>query len=188
MARNVPANDISTQKVYIQYERAALRSGRLWLGLAGYAGASGSVLAAYSYFAPLLTDQSGFSPQTVPLLLAAFGIGPLIGSLVGGRLSDWAPHATTVAAPIVTITLLVLLIFSAEVAWLTAISITRLGFFGLGANPVLISLTIRYAEHAPTLGSSLSVAAINTGTAVASWVGGIALLPVTILATRKHAT
>lgn len=188
MARNVPANDISTQKVSTRHERAALRSGRFWLALAGYAGATGGVLAAYSYIAPLLTDQSGFSPQTVPLLLAAFGIGPLIGSLVGGRLGDWAPHATTIAAPTVTIALLVLLIFTAEVAWLTAISVTLLGFFSLGANPVLISLTIRYAEPAPTLGSSLSVAAFNTGTAVASWVGGIELLPVTILAARKHAT
>lgn len=92
-------------------------------------------LSLLSYIAPLLTDQSGFSPQTIPLLLAAFGIGSLIGSLVGSRLSDWAPHATTIAAPIVTITLLVLLIFTAEVAWLTAISVTLLGFFGLGANP-----------------------------------------------------
>ncbi|WP_344151027.1 hypothetical protein [Nocardioides koreensis] len=59
----------------------------------------------------------------------------------------------------------------------TTILVVLLGLFGLGANPVLIALAVRYADHAPTLGSSLAVAAFNFGTAVSSWVGALALQP-----------
>ena len=40
---------------------------------------------------------------------------------------------------------------------------------------MLISLAVRFADHAPTLGSSLSVAAFNVGTAVCSWLAALAL-------------
>ncbi|EFL08995.1 hypothetical protein SSMG_04666 [Streptomyces sp. AA4] len=65
--------------------------------------------------------------------------------------------------------------FAAGAVLPTGILVVPPGFFGLGANPVLISLAVRYAGHAPTLGSSLSVAAFDLGTALASWIGGAAL-------------
>jgi predicted MFS family arabinose efflux permease len=40
---------------------------------------------------------------------------------------------------------------------------------------VLISLAVRFAGRAPTLGSALTVSAFNVGTAVGSWMAGIAL-------------
>lgn len=52
---------------------------------------------------------------------------------------------------------------------------TLLGLFGLGANPVLISLAVRFAGKAPTLGSALTVSAFNFGTAIGTWVAGMAL-------------
>lgn len=53
--------------------------------------------------------------------------------------------------------------------------VIALGFFGLGANPVLMSLVVRYAGRAPTLASGLTVAAVNFGTAAGSWIAGLAL-------------
>lgn len=159
----------------IRSELAALGSGRLWLALAACAATTGGVLAAYSYIAPLLTEQAGIAENLVPLVLAGFGIGSLLGSLVGGRLGDTHPHAATVAAPAATALILLVLCLVASAALPSTVLIVGLGFFGLGANPVLISLAVRYAEHAPTLGSSLAVAGFNVGTAVASWAGGIAL-------------
>jgi DHA1 family inner membrane transport protein len=47
--------------------------------------------------------------------------------------------------------------------------------FGLGANPVLSSLAVRYAGVAATLGVALSVSAYNLGTAVGSSIAGLAL-------------
>jgi predicted MFS family arabinose efflux permease len=39
----------------------------------------------------------------------------------------------------------------------------------------LISLAVRFAGHAPTLGSALTVSAFNCGTAVGSWIAGLTL-------------
>ncbi|MDT7841996.1 MFS transporter [Streptomyces justiciae] len=47
--------------------------------------------------------------------------------------------------------------------------------FGLGAKPVLISLALRFAGKAPTLGSALTISAFNLGTAAGSWIAGLAL-------------
>lgn len=57
----------------------------------------------------------------------------------------------------------------------TVILITLLGFFGLGANPVLMALAVRFAKQAPVLASALTVSAFNLGTAVGSWIAGLTL-------------
>ncbi|MGW6921980.1 hypothetical protein ACWGA9_11965 [Streptomyces sp. NPDC054950] len=59
--------------------------------------------------------------------------------------------------------------------WWPPALIALLGLFGLGANPVLISLGVRFAGQAPTLGSALTVSAFNLGTAAGSWAAGLAL-------------
>jgi len=175
IARHVPGGGDDHEVVSIRSELAALRSGRLWLALAACAATTGGVLAAYSYIAPLLTDRAGIAENLVPLVLAGFGVGSLVGSIVGGRLGDTRPHAATVAAPAATTLILLAICAVSSAAGLTTILVVLLGFFGLGANPILIAMAVRYADRAPTLGSSLAVAAFNFGTAVASWIGGVAL-------------
>lgn len=175
IARHVSAAPAATTTVSIRSELTALTSGRLWLVLAACAAASGGVLAAYSYIAPLLTDVAGISTGMVPLVLAGFGVGALVGSLLGGRIGDKHPHALSILVPAVTTALLVAICFTAGTPIPLIILITILGLFGLSANPVLTLLAVRYADHAPTLGSSLAVAAFNAGTAVATWIGGFAL-------------
>ncbi|NYH55328.1 DHA1 family inner membrane transport protein [Nocardiopsis arvandica] len=175
IARHVPRGGAGHRSVSVRSELAALRSGRLWLVLAACAATTGGVLAAYSYVAPLLTEQTGIPSNLVPLVLAGFGVGSLAGSVLGGRLGDTRPHTATIAAPLATALILLTLCFVSSAPIPTTVLLVLLGLFGLGANPVLISLAVRYAAHAPTLGSSLSVAAFNFGTAAASWIGGVAL-------------
>ncbi|MCK9868784.1 MFS transporter [Nocardiopsis dassonvillei] len=175
IARHVPRDGVGHRSVSVRSELAALRSGRLWLALAACAATTGGVLAAYSYVAPLLTERTGLASGLVPLVLAGFGVGSLVGSVLGGRLGDSRPHTATVLAPLATTLILSALCFVSGTPVPTTVLLALLGLFGLGANPVLISLAVRYAAHAPTLGSSLSVAAFNFGTAAASWIGGAAL-------------
>ena len=54
----------------------------------------------------------------------------------------------------------------------TVLLVALLGLLGLSANPVLSSLSVRFAGVAPTLGVAMSVAAYNLGTAVGSWLAG----------------
>nr|WP_319018833.1 MFS transporter [Microbispora sitophila] len=175
IARTVPHDDGDHRAVSVRSEAAALRSGRLWLVLAACATTTGGVLSAYSYIAPLLTGRAGIAAGLVPLVLVGFGTGALAGSLVGGRLGDVRPHTTTIAAAAgATILLLAICLLSGH-AWAAVVLVALLGFFGLGANPVLISLSVRFAGQAPTLASALSVSAFNFGTAAGSWIAGRAL-------------
>ncbi|WUX49929.1 MFS transporter (plasmid) [Streptomyces sp. NBC_01435] len=175
IARTVPHDGGDQQALSLRSELTALRPGRLWLVLAACATTTGGVLAAYSYISPLLTDRSGIASGTVPLVLVGFGLGALAGSLVGGRLGDRRPHTVTVVAAAGATLLLLSISLLAGYAVPTIILVTLLGFFGLGANPVLMSLAVRFARQAPVLASALTVSAFNLGTAIGSWMAGLTL-------------
>ncbi|WP_329331223.1 MFS transporter [Streptomyces sp. NBC_00663] len=175
IARYVPHDGAGERAVSIRSELSALRSGRLWLALAACATTNGGVLGTYSYIAPLLTDHAGLASALVPLVLVGFGAGALVGFLVGGRLGDVRPYATTITAAASTTVILLAICLLSGYAAPTIVLVALLGMFGLGANPVLISLAVRFAGRAPTLGSALTVSAFNLGTAAGSWIAGLAL-------------
>ena len=175
IASKVPSDTDSDQAASIRSELSAVRSGRLWLVLAACTTTTGGVLSTYTYISPLLTDRSHLAAGLVPLVLVGFGVGALAGFLLGGRLGDHRPHLTTVVAPVVTTVLLMAVCLLSGQAAPTIALVVLLGLFGLGANPVLISLGVRFAGRAPTLGSALTVSAFNLGTALGSWGAGLAL-------------
>ena len=53
-------------------------------------------LTVYTYIVPLLMDVTKIPIEIVPWLLFVAGIAGIIGNLVGGRLGDWNPLATTI--------------------------------------------------------------------------------------------
>jgi DHA1 family inner membrane transport protein len=172
VARQVPHEDPGGQAVSLRSELGALRSRRLWLVLAACATTTGGVLSAYSYVSPLLTDRAGLAVGLVPLVLVGFGVGSLVGTVVGGRLGDVHPHATTIAVPAVTTLVLLAITLLSTQALPTVVLLAVLGLVGLSANPVLSALAVRTAGAAPTLGVAMSVAAYNLGTAAGSWLAG----------------
>jgi DHA1 family inner membrane transport protein len=175
IARHVPREGPDQQPVALRAELAAMRSVRLWLVLAACATTTGGVLSAYSYISPLLTDRAGIAIGWVPLVLVGFGAGSLVGTIVGGRLGDGHPHATTIAvAASTTVVLLAICLLSAH-AVPTVLLVVLLGLIGLSANPVLSSLVVRFSGVAPTLEVAMSVSAYNLGTAIGSWGAGRAL-------------
>jgi DHA1 family inner membrane transport protein len=175
IARHVPHDGPDNRAVSVRSELSALRSGRLWLALAACATTTGGVLSTYTYISPLLTDRAGLAAGLVPLVLVGFGAGALAGFLVGGRLGDRRPHATTIMAAAATTVVLLAICLLSGFAAPTVVLVALLGLFGLGANPVLISLAVRFSGQAPTLGSALTVSAFNFGTAAGSWGAGLAL-------------
>ena len=175
IARQVPLDGSGHQPAPLRSELAALRSGRLWLVLAACATTTGGVLSAYSYVAPLLTDRAGIAAALVPLVLVAFGVGSLIGTITGGRLGDVHPHATTIAVPALTTAVLAAICLLSAQAVPVVVLVALLGLVGLSANPVLSSLAVRFAGVAPTLGVAMSVSAYNLGTAIGTGIAGSTL-------------
>jgi DHA1 family inner membrane transport protein len=175
IARHVPREVEDQQTVPLRSELGAMRSGRLWLVLAACATTTGGVLSAYSYISPLLTERAGIAIGLVPLVLVGFGIGSLIGTVIGGRLGDVRPHGTTIVVASVTTVVLVAICLLSAHAVPTVLLVVLLGLVGLSANPVLSSLAVRFAGVAPTLGVAMSVSAYNLGTAVGSAIAGATL-------------
>ncbi|MCJ1714972.1 MFS transporter [Curtobacterium sp. VKM Ac-2922] len=174
VARFVPHSRV-TGTVSIRGQFAGLRSGRLWLVLAACATTSGGVVAAYSYIAPLLTDQAGVTSAAVPLVLTGFGVGSFVGTVLGGRLGDRHPHLVTVITPAVSTVLLLGIGTVSGLPWVTTALMVVLGLFGLSANGVLIHLAVRAAGSAATLGSAFTVSSFNLGTAVGTAIAGATL-------------
>jgi DHA1 family inner membrane transport protein len=174
VARLVP-RDVPAHQPSLRSELAGLRSLRLWIVLAACATTCGGVLATYSFIAPILIEQAGVSTALVPLVLIGFGVGSFIGTIIAGRLGDTHANLVTIVTPAVTtIILLGIALFSGS-AWLTVVLVVLLGLFGLSANTVLIHLAVRFAGKAATLGSALSVASFNAGTAIGTAIAGAVL-------------
>jgi len=175
IARLVPADAAPSHGASVRSELSDLRSPQLWLVLAACLTTTGGVLAAYSYVAPILTEQAGLSAASVPVVLAGFGVCSFLGTLLGGRLGDRHAHAVTIATPAVTALLLAAMALWGGSPWATIDLVVLLGAFGLSANSVLIHLSVGYAGRAANLGSGLAVAAFNGGTAIGTTIAGAAL-------------
>lgn len=170
--RLVPRDEPHAPSATMLSELVDLRSGRLWLVLAACVTTTGGVLAAYSFVAPVLVERAGLSASLVPLVLTGFGVGSFVGTIVGGRLGDAHPHLVTVVTPAVTTLVLLAMALLTGSTGATIALLVVLGLFGLSANSVLIHLAVGFAGRAATLGSALSVAAFNVGTAIGTAVAG----------------
>ncbi len=170
IARFVPGGRADTAVVPVRSQLAALARGRFWLVMAACVLISGAVMSTYSFISPLLTDHGGLSADLLPLGLAVFGVGAVTGTLNSGRFADRAPYGTALTGGIVVVLALCLLNVFSHYAVPSIMFLALAGMAGLGTNPVLMSLAVRFARGAPTLATSLSTSMFNLGTAVGSWV------------------
>jgi predicted MFS family arabinose efflux permease len=174
IGRFVPAGE-QRLRVTVGSQLSVLRSGRLWLLLAGTVFVTGGYMATFSYISPLLTDKAGFSPAAVPLVLVGFGIGSLIGANTGGRSADRKPLATFITAAAATGIVMALIVWLSSNGATAVVLIVLLGVAGMAVPPVATGLAVRFASPAPTLAAGLAVAGFNGGIALGSWIAGDAL-------------
>ncbi|MBV6756727.1 MFS transporter [Rhodococcus opacus] len=176
IARQVPAQaggDVSAAS--LREEFAAIRQVRMWLIYAATALMQGSVLAAYSYVSPLLTERAGLPAAFVPLAMLGYGAGALAGTTYGGRKGDRRPFLVLIpAAGLLAVVLAAITLFATSSA-VAVILVVLLGTFGMVASPVLVALVVRTAGTAQALAVSLSTSSFNVGIAGGSWLGGVAL-------------
>lgn len=175
VALRVPADPAGRPVPSIRAELAALLNGRLWLALATCALVNAGVLSIYSFISPLITEQAGLPVSVVPLALLLFGVGALVGNIVGGRLGDTRPFAAMFGTLGVTLLASIGLWALASQPGALLALFTLLGLVGLSANPVLVSLAIRYGGDAPTLAGAMPTSIFNLGTAVGTGITGAAL-------------
>ncbi|WP_258723721.1 MFS transporter [Cellulomonas sp. NS3] len=159
----------------VRTELAALRNRSLWIAAGAGSIGFGGMFAVYSYVSPLLTEVTGLREATVPLVLALFGVGMTVGTLVGGLLADRAVLRTVLVGFVSTGVVLCALGLTGRSPVLAVASIVALG---VSSQILGISLQTRLMDvspAAPSLGAALCHSALNLGNASGAWLGGLVI-------------
>ncbi|GEK19498.1 MFS transporter [Cellulomonas xylanilytica] len=159
----------------VRTELAALRNRRLWIAFGAGAVGFGGMFAVYSYVKPLLTEVTGLGLGLVPLVLALYGIGMTIGTVVGGRLADRSVLGTVIGSMVATIVVLVAI---ALVGAYPVPAVLALVLLGVTSQVLGLSLQTRLMDvspAAPSLGAALCHSALNLGNAAGAFAGGLVI-------------
>jgi len=155
-------------------ELDALRRPQVWLTLGIGAIGFGGMFAVFSYIKPTLTEVAGLSVGNVPFVLALFGLGMVVGNLVGARLADRSLMRTIGGLLVWSVAVLVLFVFAAQHVVTAAIATFLLGTV-VAIGPALQIRLMDVAGDAQTLAAALNHSAFNMANALGAWLGGLAI-------------
>jgi DHA1 family inner membrane transport protein len=173
----VPADHGDRKQISIREEAKVLGRPQVLLGLAatviGYAG----VFAVFTYIQPILTQVTGFAESAVSPILLVFGVGMIVGNLVGGRLADKRLVPTLIGSLAVLAIVLGVMTFALH-SKPAAVLFT--GLLGAAAFATVAPLQLRVLQKAEgagqSLASSFNIAAFNLGNALGAWLGGVVIV------------
>jgi DHA1 family inner membrane transport protein len=156
-------------------ELAVLKRPQVLLALAMTALGFGAVFAAFTYIAPMMTQVAGFSSGAVTWLLVLFGVGLVVGNLIGGKAADrrLMPSLYVLLAALAAI--LGVFVFTAHAPIPAAITLFVFGAIGFATVPGFQTRVMQQADGAPALASTANIAAFNLGNAFGAWLGGLAI-------------
>jgi DHA1 family chloramphenicol resistance protein-like MFS transporter len=159
----------------LRREVRSMANPQLWIAYGTTALSTGAILVIFSYLAPLLTETTGLSEAWVPVILALYGTGSLLGITVSGRTADRRPFSTLLFSLIGVVAAAIVLALAAGTSWLAVPAIVLVGAFGFATNPAVNSRVFSVAGSAPTLAAAFNISAFNVGITVGPWLGGLAL-------------
>ncbi|WP_075693596.1 MFS transporter [Streptomyces acidiscabies] len=174
IAALVPATASPTASQGLREQFLAFRSSQVWLTLAATALSYGGMFGAFSYIAYTFTEVGGFSSADVAWLLMVYGVGLVVGNLVGGRAADRdRDRALVWALAGLAVTLAVFgALAGSEGA--SVVLVFLMGVTGFASVPGMITRVTDQAGGA-ALAASANVSASNVGNALGAWLGGVAI-------------
>ncbi len=156
-------------------ELGALRRPQVLLTLAVGAIGFGGMFAVYTYVSTTLTDVAGMGAGLVPLVLALFGVGMVLGNIGGGVLADrGVDRSIFVALGAMTVVLLGF-VAAAHNPITAGIGALLVGATGAALAPGLQTRLMDVAADAQTLAAALNHAALNIANAAGAWLGGLVI-------------
>ncbi|MFG3254507.1 Cmx/CmrA family chloramphenicol efflux MFS transporter [Streptomyces sp. NPDC048172] len=159
----------------LRRELGIYRDKQVWLALLTIALNAGAVFALFSYLGPLLTDVAGLPESWVPTVLGLFGIGGLVGTVIGGRIADAHMFGTMYGGIAASTGVLALLALLAEYRWAAITLALMLGVTAFTTAPALNARMFNVANAAPTLAGATTTASFNIGNTVGPWLGGLVI-------------
>ena len=159
----------------VRRELSALRRVQLWLALAVGVVGFGGFFATYTYIAHTMTAVAGLPESLIPHVVALYGLGMVVGNMVGGRLADRSVMGTIYWALAAVAAVMVVYGLAAS-WWPTALlMVFVVGGSGSILIPALQSRLLDSAPGAATLATSLSHSALNVANALGAFLGGVVI-------------
>jgi MFS transporter, DHA1 family, inner membrane transport protein len=156
-------------------ELSALKRVQVWLALLVGMVGFGGMFAVYTYISTTLTDVAGLSRALVPLALMVFGLGMVIGNLVGGKMADSSVVRGLYLSMTALGIVLALFVFAAHNPWTALAGLFLIGATGASIGPALQTRLMDVAHDAQTLAAALNHSALNIANATGAWIGGVVI-------------
>tara|TARA_R110000764_G_scaffold239296_1_gene338357 strand:+ start:34569 stop:35789 length:1221 start_codon:yes stop_codon:yes gene_type:complete len=166
-AQHKPSNPLT--------ELQAFRRPQVWfalgIGAIGFAG----MFCVFSYLAMTLLDVTKVPRAMVPLAMAAFGVGAILGNLVGGWLFERLQFRAVGVVLVWSTVVLLLFPLAAQAMWSILLASVAVGSM-VALSPPLQTRLMDVAADAQTLAASAHHAAFNIANALGPWLGGMAIV------------
>ncbi|ABY22497.1 putative efflux protein [Renibacterium salmoninarum ATCC 33209] len=159
----------------VRGELSALKRIQVWLalliGIVGF----GGFFAVYAYIAPTMTEVTGLPSDWLPLVVAIYGVGMVIGNVVGGRMADRSVMGSIYI--MMGVIAAILLIFSIGVhqIWSALPLVLLIGASGAMLVPALQTRLLDVSPGAQSLASSMNHSALNIANALGAFLGGLVI-------------
>lgn len=159
----------------IRRELSALALPQVWAGVAVAVVGFSGLFALYAYISAVMTDLAGLPPGGLPVVLALYGIGMVVGTLIGGKAADRSVLGTLrfgLTALAISLVLFASLVQILPVAVLLVVAVAVSGSM---LGPALQAHLMDCAPKAPQVAASLMHSSFNLANAFGAWVGGFAI-------------
>jgi DHA1 family inner membrane transport protein len=155
-------------------ELGALKRGRVWLTLGIGAIGFGGMFCVYTYLASTMAQVTHASPAALPVVLAVFGAGMTVGTLVCAWAADRAQVPAIGGVLLWSAGALALYPVATGSLW-TLMPVVFLIGCGGGLGAVLQTRLMDVAGDAQTLAAAMNHSAFNFANALGPWLGGLAI-------------
>ncbi len=132
----------------------------------------GGMFTVYTFIQPLLTQVTGFADTAVSPILLVFGVGMIIGNLLGGRFADRGLAKALLGTLAALAVVMALMAFALHSKVAMVLFTALLGAAAFATVAPLQLWVLRKADGAQSLASSLNIGAFNLGNAFGAWLGG----------------
>ncbi|MFE6101587.1 MFS transporter [Streptomyces laurentii] len=169
-AFGIPRTGRPETGVGFRREVVVFRKPRLWLTLSTSTLVIGATFSAFSYVNPILTEVTGFSTGTVPLLLIAYGAATLVGNTVVGRLADRHTAVVLTAGLALNAVFLTGFALFTDLPGPAVACLMGIGLVGVTMNPAMATRVQRAGNPGPLV-NTVHASCITLGVIIGSSVG-----------------
>ena len=157
-------------------EMQALRRVQVWLALLIGVVGFGGMFAMYSFITPTMTELAGLEERHIPWVLAAYGVGMVVGMVLSGRVANRVGVLRGIIGALGLIAVLLGVFgFAARTLWLAVVLVFVLGLLPSIVVPLLQTRLMDVAHEGQSLAAALNHSTLNTANALGAWLGSLVL-------------